>query len=81
MRKFRTEFVQYTSDSTIFSDCNSLAFINNGTIAVTIDKFSLPSGASLSIDGNENEMNTTQYRITFNGASNGLITVIRKYYI
>ena len=81
MRQYKTEFVQYTSDSTIFSNCNSIAFINNGAVTATIDKFDLAAGASLSIDGNENEQNTTTYRVTFGGATNGVLTVIRKYFV
>ena len=81
MQQYRTEFLQYSSDTTLFSNCNSLAFINNGAVAVTIDKFSLAAGAALSIDGNENELNTTTYRISLNGATNGVLSVIRKYYI
>ena len=80
MQKYKTEFLQYTSDFTIQSNCNSIAFINLGSIPVTIDKLILAPGASLSIDGNENEQNTTDYRITFGGLSNGVLTVIRKYY-
>jgi hypothetical protein len=81
MLKYRTEFLQYSSDSTLFSNCNSLAFINNGSVPVMIDKFSLAAGAALSIDGNEREINDTTYRISFGGATNGVLTVIRKYYI
>jgi hypothetical protein len=81
MRKYSTEFLQYNADSTIYSNCNSIAFINSGTVAVTIDKFVLAAGASLAIDGNENEQNVTSYRITFGGATNGVLTVIRKFFI
>jgi hypothetical protein len=81
MQKYRTEIQQYTSDYTLFSNCNSLAFINTGAAPVTIDKFVLAVGAALSIDGNENEINDTTYRISFAGATNGVLTVIRKYYI
>lgn len=79
MQNYKTEIVQYTADDTIQSNCNAIAFINNGTIPVTIDKFSLAPGASLSIDGNAQEKNTTVYRITFGGLATGLLTVIRKY--
>lgn len=81
MQKYRTEFLQYTSDDTIISNCNSIAFINGGAVAVTIDKFVLAAGAALAIDGNENEINVTTYRITFAGATNGVLTVIRKYFV
>ncbi len=81
MANYRTEFLQYTTDDTIISNCNSIAFINGGTVTVTIDKFELLAGASLSIDGNENEKNLTTYRITFAGATNGVLTVIRKNYV
>lgn len=81
MQKYSTEFLQYNSDSTIISNCNSIAFINGGTVPVTIDKFVLAAGAALAIDGNENELNVTTYRITFGGATNGLLTVIRKFFV
>ena len=81
MQKYRTEFLQYTSDDTIISNCNSIAFINNGAVSVTIDKFVLAPGAALAIDGNENEINITSYRITFGGATNGVLTVIRKHFV
>jgi hypothetical protein len=81
MKHYRTEIQQYTTDTNVFSHCNSLAFINSGAVSVTVDKFVLASGAALSIDGNENEINTTNYRISFNGATNGVLTIIRKYYI
>lgn len=81
MPNYSTEFLQYTTDDKIISNCNSIAFINAGAATVTIDKFDLLPGASLSIDGNENEKNITTYRITFNGATNGVLTVIRKNYV
>jgi hypothetical protein len=81
MQNFKTEIVQYSSDSTIQSNCNSIAFINNGPVTATIDKFNLAAGAALSIDGNENEQNTTTYRVTFGGATNGVLTVIRKFFV
>jgi hypothetical protein len=81
MKKYRTEFLQYTADDNIQSNCNSIAFINSGTVPVTIDKFVLAAGAALAIDGNENEQNVTTYRATFGGATNGVLTVIRKYFV
>lgn len=80
MQNYRTEFLQYTSDDTIQSNCNAIAFINSGAIPVTIDKFVLAPGASLSIDGNEQEKNITSYRITFGGLTTGVLTVVRKYF-
>jgi hypothetical protein len=81
MKKYRTEFLQYTADDNIQSNCNSIAFINSGTVPVTIDKFVLAAGAALAIDGNESEQNITTYRATFAGATNGVLTVIRKYFV
>ncbi len=81
MKKYSTEFLQYNADFTIISNCNSIAFINGGTVPVTIDKFVLAPGAALAIDGNENELNVSTYRITFAGATNGVLTVIRKFFV
>lgn len=81
MRQYRTETQQYSTDTTVQSNCNSMAFINTGAVPVTIDKFVLAAGASLSIDGNEGEINVTTYRISFSGATNGVLTIIRKYFV
>lgn len=81
MKNYKTEIVQYTADTNVQSNCNSIAFINSGAVPVTIDKFSLAAGAALSIDGNEGEQNITTYRVTFGGASTGVLTVIRKYFV
>lgn len=79
MKKYKVEISQYSSNIKIDSNCNSISFVNAGTVDCTINQFILPAGASLSIDGNENEIDTTIYNITF--ASVGLIQVIKKMYV
>jgi hypothetical protein len=79
MKRYKIEFSQYSATIKIDSNCNSISFVNAGTIDCTINQFILPAGASLSIDGNENEIDTTVYNINF--ASVGLIQVIKKMYL
>lgn len=79
MRKYKVEFAQYAGTIKIDSFCNGISFVNAGTTDCTINQFILPAGASLSIDGNENEMDTTVYNVNF--ATVGLVQVIRKIYI
>ena len=46
--------------------CNSILFVNSGTGNVFInDVFTLFPGASLSLDGNQNEIDTTVYKVAF----------------
>jgi hypothetical protein len=48
---------------------------------IQINNFNLVAGASLSIGGNENEIDTTVYQLNFQGATNGNVAVIKKIFI
>jgi hypothetical protein len=77
---YRTEFTQYTQNTTITGNCNAITFINTGTIVVQVNQFELAPDAQLTIGGNENEIDVTNYSINFQGATNGVISVIKKIY-
>lgn len=79
MKRYKVEFAQYSATIKIDANCNSISFVNAGTVDCTINQFLLPAGASLSIDGNENEIDVTTYNINF--ASVGLVQVIKKMYV
>ena len=80
-RKFRIELYQYQQNYSIASNCNNITFINNGASTIQINAFNLIAGSSLSIGGNENEIDTTVYQLNFQGATNGNVAVIKKIFI
>ena len=79
-RKYKIELAQYQQNYNLISNCNNITFINTGAISVQINQFILVAGASLSIGGNANEIDTTVYNISFSGATNGNLIVIRKIF-
>lgn len=59
--------------------CNSILFLNQGTTTVLInDIFPLSSGASLEISGNQNEIDSTVYKLGFTGAGTNLLNIWTK---
>lgn len=70
----------YNAPAEIRSDCNSITFINTGTTNVQINGVNLIPGAQLVSQGNEGELNTTRYRLSFSGVGLDICTVIRKTY-
>lgn len=81
MKQYKIELLQYHQTTQISSGCNSITFLNTGTIDVQINQFVLVPGAGLEIGGNDGEIDTTQYSINFGGATNGNIAVIKKMFV
>jgi hypothetical protein len=82
-QKFYVTAEQYNTNDKVFSNCNSMLFLNTGTVAVTVLSIVLQPLQQIEIQGNRGEIDTTQYIITFptpNAAGNQL-TVIRKFYV
>lgn len=79
MKKYYLDFQQYATNQNLYSNCNAITFINIGASSVFINKLELATGASLSIQGNENEIDTTTYEMYFS-TGNGNLSVIRKFY-
>jgi len=77
-RKYHSEFFQYTETIRIPSNCNVITFVNNGTTDATINTFPLPAGTTFSIAGNQNEIDVTEYDISF-GSAIGSVWVIKKF--
>lgn len=77
---YKTEFTQYTTNNQIQSNCNSITFINTGTINVQVNQFELSPSAQLTIGGNVGEIDRTIYNINFVGATNGVLSIIKKIY-
>ena len=82
MQRYKVEIIQYTSNQNkIFSDCNSITFINSGASNALIGAYVIAPGAFLSVPGNFGEMDVTQYSLSFSGTGANNLTVIRKQYV
>jgi hypothetical protein len=73
--------VQYQESITFIPGSNAITFINNGATTVTVNNIPLAVGASLSIEGNENEIDTTQYNLNFGTSTTGNVLVIQKMFV
>lgn len=81
MQQFRNEFTQYTQNTIVKGNCNSITFVNTGTIDVQINQFILTPDAQLTLGGNIGEIDVTDYTINFQGATTGVVSVIKKIYL
>jgi len=81
MRNFRTEMQAYTeAQLDVDSFCNDILFYNGAAATVYVNGFPVASGGTLIITGNEGEINTTKYKLSFNGGT-GTVYVVRKKYV
>jgi hypothetical protein len=81
LQPFKEETQTYNAPAEIRADCNAITFINTGTTNVQINGVNLVPGAQLVSLGNEGEINTTRYRLSFTAGGNEICTVIRKIYV
>ena len=88
-KKFLIDVYTAYQNYRFVSKANAVTFINIGTIPVTINNTLIlqPSatgtgaGDSISIGGNINEKDMTEYFINFGTATNGAVLIIRKIYV
>lgn len=81
MRKYVTETEAYSSEgSDVDSMCNDILFYNGTAGTVFVNGFPVASGGTYTINGNQDEINVTKYRIAFNGNA-GSVYVTRKKFI
>jgi hypothetical protein len=81
-KKFLIDVYTAYSNYRFVSKANAVTFINIGTINVTLNNtLVLTPGQSLSIEGNINEIDLTEYFINFGTATNGALLIIRKIYV
>jgi hypothetical protein len=81
-QKFYIETKVFYTSTNIESDCNDITFINQGTTNFTIMDVLILPNQSLRITGNNGEIDTTQYTLTFDTliSTGNLCTVIRKLF-
>jgi hypothetical protein len=83
LTQFKTEIQSYTPPDNIDVDsiCIDILFYNETTVTVFINGFPVAAGATYAINGNEKELNTTKYKISWNGATTGAVFVTRRKYV
>lgn len=84
IRKYKIDFLQYTSTGSVFSNCADITFYNNGSNPVTINNaITLYQGQSVSFQANNDELDTTTYYFSFPTSTTlvSTLVVLRKNYI
>lgn len=83
MQNYSIEIKQIGTNSFIYSDCNSITILNQGTNDIIIDQvITLSFGQSFVIEGNESEICRHRFYIAFDtGAGTNACAIIRKLYI
>ncbi len=80
-QKYITETKLFYANNQTDSNCNSIIFINTGSVNVTVDNVLLQSSQSLAIDGNKDEILVKVYQFNFAAGSNPQLTVVYKRYV
>jgi hypothetical protein len=80
-RKYYNDMVLYTTPDNIESNCVEISFYNIGGTTMIINGIPFQPLAGIAFDGKQNEMDTTKYRLSFSGAGNNNVFVIRKVYV
>ena len=82
MTKYITQTQVYDETQLdVDSFCNDILFYNSTANTVFIDGFPVAAGATYQISGNEGEVNTTKYKLSFGTGNTGFVYVTRKRYI
>lgn len=83
-RKYKIDFLQYTTTGAVLSNCADITFYNSGSNPVTINNaILLYQGQSVSFQANNDELDTTLYTFSFPSSTtlNSNLIVLRKNYI
>lgn len=80
-QRYITETKIYSANNSTDSNCNSIIFINTGSVNVTVDNVVLQPSQSLTIDGNRDEVNVKIYYFNFASGTNPQLTIVFKRYV
>jgi len=80
MKKVYEYFQLYNIPQELRADCNSLTVINTGTSIAIIEGLEVLPGQQYYAPGNEDELNETRYRLSFDNLGTNVVLVIRKIY-
>lgn len=79
-RRFYEYFQLYNIPQELRADCNELTIVNLGTSVAIVDGLEIANGDQYVAPGNENEINETRYRLSFDNTGTNIVLVIRKIY-
>lgn len=80
LQEYQNEFDTINGPGVIPADCNSITFLNTGTVDLQINGINIAPGSQLVITGNQGEIDVTRYRLSFSPGAGNSCTVIRKVY-
>lgn len=82
MQQYKIDTLNLTQDGSVKSDCADITFINSGTSNVVLNNsLTIPSGTSITITANKDEIDRTIYNYYFTGGGSNILIVFRKIYI
>jgi hypothetical protein len=79
-QKFYEYFQLYNIPQELRADCNELTIINLGTSVAIVDGLEIANGDQYYSPGNEQEINETRYRLSFDNTGTNVVLAIRKLY-
>lgn len=80
-RQYTIDIKFITLPTVIHANCNAITFINNSTSLTDvayINNVPIQPNQSLSIEGNENEVDKTVYNISFGTSTTATLIVLQK---
>ena len=80
-QQYITETKLFYANNQTDTNCNSIIFINSGSVNVSVDNVILTPNQTLAIDGNRDEILVKVYEFNFAAGSNPQLTVVFKRYI
>jgi len=81
MKQIFYEYFQlYNIPQELRADCNELTIVNLGTSNAIVDGLELAPGDQYYSPGNEQETNTTRYRLSFTAGGTNIVLAVRKIY-
>jgi hypothetical protein len=81
MKRFKLEIQQVFQTFRMQSDCNAITIVNNSTsVPFYVNNILVAPGNIFQVEGNENEMDSTEYFIDMKGQQ-GECSIIKKMYV
>ncbi len=81
MKKYHIEIQTYNEASVVESNCNDITFENKGSNPAMVNGYTLYYGDRYKpTDPQPNEMDVTDYNVSFTGAGSSALVVTRKIY-
>jgi len=83
-QNYKIDFLSYTDDNSVRSDCADITFVNNGATTIILNNtISIAPGSSLSLAANAGEIDRTIYNFYFitSGTRAKRLVVFRKIYV